>query len=281
MNVRIRTVILLSLCWSTIIIKGTGSNLTNLPKAEAKLAALFAKISVTRTDEENSLIADSVINLLDETLQLPGSFEYTFSQVKTLGKISSPNQKIRIFTWNLPLKDGTNRYFGYILYKTAGDNINMRRLIDQSATINDPDMAALNADNWYGCLIYAVVEKKISGDTYYTLLGYDPENIFTSRKLVDILWFNDKNEPVFGKALFNYNKRMQCRIIFEYAAKVQMSLKWNENMNMIVFDHLSPSKPSYTGNYQYYGPDFSYDGLKFQNEIWEMVENVDVRNSRE
>jgi hypothetical protein len=49
-------------------------------------------------------------------------------------------------------------------------------------------------------------------------------------------------------------------------------------MNMIIFDHLSPSKPSYAGNYQYYGPDFSYDGLKFEQGIWELVENVDIRN---
>jgi len=38
-------------------------------------------------------------------------------------------------------------------------------------------------------------------------------------------------------------------------------------MNMIIFDHLSPSKPSYTGNYQFYGPDFSYDGLEVLMDI--------------
>jgi hypothetical protein len=47
---------------------------------------------------------------------------------------------------------------------------------------------------------------------------------------------------------------------------------------MIVFDHLSPANESYTGNYQYYGPDLSFDALRFENGIWELKENIDVRN---
>jgi len=72
---------------------------------------------------------------------------------------------------------------------------------------------------------------------------------------------------------------MQCRILFEYSARVQMSLRWIDSKKMIVFDHLSPTKASLTGNYQYYGPDFSFDALRFENGTWELVEDVDVRNS--
>ena len=43
-----------------------------------------------------------------------------------------------------------------------------------------------------------------------------------------------------------------------------MMLRYDDKLKMIVFDHLSPSKPSYEGKYQYYGPDFSYDGLIFE-----------------
>ena len=277
-----RTVIMLSLCWSFFIAKGTCSEPANLPQKEAKLAALFAKISVKHTDGENLVFADSINNLLNETLLLPGSFEYLFDQLKSMGKITSSDQKIRIFTWNLPNKDGTNRFYGFLLRKTGnGGNIHVFQLTDRSETIEDPATATLDANNWYGCLIYAIVEKKISGDTYYTLLGYHPENLFTSRKLVDILWFNDKSEPAFGKAVFHFNKQLQCRILFEYSAKVQMSLNWNDTRDMIVYDHLSPLKPSYAGNFQFYGPDLSYDGLKFEKGVWEVLEDLDVRNSNE
>ena len=57
-----------------------------------------------------------------------------------------------------------------------------------------------------------------------------------------------------------------------------MSVKWNERMKMIVFDHLSPSQPSLAGNYEYYGPDFSYDGFRFEKDAWVLVEQIDMRN---
>jgi hypothetical protein len=56
-----------------------------------------------------------------------------------------------------------------------------------------------------------------------------------------------------------------------------MSLAWNSKMKMIIFDHLAPPNSSYTGNYAYYGPDFSYDGFRFEEGKWELVEKVDVR----
>jgi hypothetical protein len=213
---------------------------------------------------------------------MPGSFDYPFDQLNTMGKITSLDQKLRIYTWNLPLRDGTNKYYGFLQYKTGNDNeIKIFRLTDKRALITDPAMATLAADNWYGCLIYEIVGEKQSGNTYYTILGYNPENFFVSEKIIDLLWFNDHNEPAFGKAVFQYQKQMQCRILFEYSAKVKMSLRWNDKMNMIVFDHLSPSRPSYSGNYQYYGPDLSFDGLRFEKGLWVTVENLDVRNSNE
>jgi len=47
---------------------------------------------------------------------------------------------------------------------------------------------------------------------------------------------------------------------------------------MIVFDHLSPSKPSLVGVYEFYGPDFSYDGYKFEKGMLELYPDIDIRN---
>ena len=57
-----------------------------------------------------------------------------------------------------------------------------------------------------------------------------------------------------------------------------MSLKYNNELKMIVFDHLSPFESRYQGVYQFYGPDFSYDGLEFNKGIWRLISDVDARN---
>jgi hypothetical protein len=279
MKSMLKSGIVLLLLASACLVKGNTGNQPSLPEAEAALKTLFAEISARNPDERNLAIADSITDLFETTLLLPGSFEYPFDQLNTIGKITTANQQIRIFTWNLPLKNVFNQYYGFLLYKTS-DRKGQRvyQLTDRSATLDDPAMATCKANNWYGCLIYDIVETKVSGEIWYTLLGYDPDNMFTSKKLVDVLWFDQSDEPVFGKPVFHYKNQMQYRILFEYSAKVQMSLKWNDKMNMIVFDHLSPSKPSYTGNAGYYGPDLSYDGLRFEKGVWELVEDIDMRN---
>jgi hypothetical protein len=66
------------------------------------------------------------------------------------------------------------------------------------------------------------------------------------------------------------------RIIFEFNERVQVTLEYNEVMKMIVFDHLSPSRPSLEGQYQFYGPDFSYDGLLFEDGIWKHYSDIQI-----
>jgi hypothetical protein len=254
----------------------------SLQQSETKLKVLFTKLASGHTEQEKSATADSIANLLNTTLHLPGSFEYAFQTLSALGKITSRDQHLRIFTWNVPLSDGTNTYYGLLQYRSGHDDaIRVYPLTDARSSISDPAMATLTRKNWYGCLIYEIIEKKQAGITWYTLLGYNPENLFISKKVIDLLWFNELHEPVFGKPVFHFQKRIQCRIVFEYSAKVTMSLKWNNKMDMIVYDHLSPAKPSYEGNYQFYGPDLSFDGLRFDKGIWESVEDIDARNSNQ
>lgn len=250
----------------------------SLPESEIALKILLSGINNSNSDASNLAVADSFANLLAEVLKIPGSFEYPFDQLKTIGKVTSSDKKIRLITWNLPLKDGTHIYYGFLLSKGSGKEPKAIRLTDNSNNYLDAATETGSPANWYGCLIYEIVEMKSFGETLYTLLGYDPNNLFTSKKLIDVLWFNQAGEPVFGKPVFRMTKGIQSRVIFEYSAKIQMSLKWNERMKMIVFDHLSPSRPSFAGNYEYYGPDFSYDGFRFEKGTWVLVEQVDMRN---
>ncbi|MBN2812725.1 MAG: hypothetical protein JXQ80_01545 [Bacteroidales bacterium] len=259
-------------------VQGTACRQVSLPESETALKALLSEISPGHSDENNLAASDSFANQLAAALIIPGAFEYPFDQLKTMGKITSSDKKIRLITWNIPLKDGTHVYYGFLMSRVSGKEPQVFRLTDNSDNFTHATTETGSPANWYGCLVYEIVEMKSAGETLYTLLGYDPNNLFTSKKLMDVLWFNPVGEPVFGKPVFRLSNGIQSRVLFEYSAKVQMSLKWNEGMKMIVFDHLSPSRPSFTGQYEHYGPDFSYDGFRFEKDSWMLVENIDVRN---
>lgn len=48
---------------------------------------------------------------------------------------------------------------------------------------------------------------------------------------------------------------------------------------MIIFDHLSPASKAMEGQYQYYGPDFTYDGFVFEDGKWNLYSNLDLRTT--
>jgi len=97
--------------------------------------------------------------------------------------------------------------------------------------------------------------------------------------VIDVLYFDEQGNPQFGAPIFDNGKRKFSRIIFEYSAKVSMVMRYVPESDMIIFDHLSPSEPRYSNDYRFYGPDFSYDGFKFEKGRWALKSDLDMRNS--
>jgi hypothetical protein len=48
---------------------------------------------------------------------------------------------------------------------------------------------------------------------------------------------------------------------------------------MIIFDHLSPESPGLVEFREFYVPDMSYDAFKFENNKWQLKEDVIANNS--
>jgi len=133
----------------------------------------------------------------------------------------------------------------------------------------------------------AIADNTADAEVYYKLASvyYDEEMtndaINMYKKVIEILTFDSSNNPVFGNELFKVGKQKKSRLFFEYSNKSAMTLTYNEKLNMIVFDHLSPSRKIYEGQYRYYGPDLSYDALEWDKNKWVLLEDIDVRNEKE
>jgi hypothetical protein len=97
-----------------------------------------------------------------------------------------------------------------------------------------------------------------------------------------VLYFKSTGDPVFGKDVFKFPKKNPKRLMFEYSADISMSLKYNDKRNQIVYDHLAANKPDglLDGQFQYYGPDGSYDALELKNDKWIVVEDIDARSEK-
>jgi len=112
---------------------------------------------------------------------------------------------------------------------------------------------------------------------YYVLFGFQFNDQFSHKKLLEQLTFNRKNTPVFGGD-FVLEKKTVKRFILEYSSEVVASMRYNQHLDMIVFDHLEPFQPIFRGTYRFYGPDGSFDGFTFDDGRFLFQEDVDARN---
>lgn len=276
---------------------------TPIGQSEEKLKQLFSEITSSSDDEERNVLGDTFTGLFKKVLRDKGSFEYTFSQLPNISALTTPDQRCRIYTWNVPLHSGTNRFYGLIQFRTpVNDSVRIIDLSDKGSEIHDPENEILSSERWYGAIYYQIIANQVSnGETFYTLLGWRGENMLVTIKLIEILTVTPEGGIIFGKPLFcQFRETNPARILFRHSATITMSLRyeeqrivadkvWNakrrkfevtsEKTFLIIADRLVTSNPQLEGQYEYYIPSGDIiDGFLFRNSCWNFLEQVDARN---
>jgi len=256
------------------------NSLSSLMSGEQKLDTLFTDLYAMEDSPARDSLNNSIIKIFSENLQSENSFLYPWTSLDKIGKVKSGDEKLNAFTWFLQKKDGSYIYYGILQVKSGKKNheeIKVIPLTDASEKLKHPEMLTLTPENWFGALYYGIEAFTFKRNTYYALFGFDFNNSFSNRKLVEIVTVDHKGEPVFAGD-FEMEVQDIKRAIFEYSAQTVMTLRYDDNLKMIVLDHLSPFKPMLSGNYRFYGPDGSYDGIEFKKGTFILHSDVDARN---
>ncbi len=272
---------LLALVLLSSIISLQAQNAEDFAFFELRLQNLSNEILNAETDslknEANKLLMEDV----EELLTMEGSFEYVF-EIDQLSILKSPNKKFNFYNWVVPFEDGTFEYYGYIQMKERRKKkLFFIKLSDQSAQTANEQYKTFSEGNWFGALYTDIVMTKYQKKNYYTLLGWDGNNNKSSKRIVEILYFNENTQPIFGAPILKMNDGTRNRMILEYSQQASISIKYDHEKEYIIFDHLEPLDGVEYGMYEFYVPSLSYDGLTFKNGKWRLVENLPVYNSKE
>ena len=254
-------------------------NLDYLNKQQDTLAEISNKIYAVTDDIEKMAYNTMFVKRLITVLKTPYSFQHNLETVYNISIQKSTNQLFRIITWSLPLSDGSYKFYGTIQMATKDGTLKLIPLNDNTAQLEDDNVIS-NAKNWYGARYYEMIPVNLAGkQPYYILLGWKGNDEKTTKKVIEILSF-EKDQPVFGKNVFELPKKagMKNRIVFEYNKKNSMTLAYDKNVNMIIFDHLAPYEPNMVGNFEYYGSDLSFDGYVINYQKLYLKENVELKN---
>jgi hypothetical protein len=232
-----------------------------------------------KDDQQRTAANEKFRALLLSALEQEDSFDYPFDSLKTIAILTSPDKSFRIFNWNMPKKDGTYEYFGYVqTWNKKKKKSEIFTLEDKSAEIKSPENQTLGVEKWYGAHYYKLIQTKHKKEKFYTLLGIDWNDNYSNKKIIETISFQKNGVPKFGDPILKSEKKTMKRVIFEYSETAIMSLRYNEDEGMIVFDHLSPPNESLIGQYQFYGPDFSYDAFKFVKGKWNFIPDYGAVN---
>ena len=257
------------------------------------LRSICKKLYSSKNNSEKQKHNQTLLKTFELALTTNNSFDYTFDSLPDIKILLSPDKTFKLFNWSIENDDKTQEYFGFIqekfikinktglFKKTTSETIQLYQLIDKSKDIKKPENYVSDNKKWFGMWYYKIILKKSKSKTYYTLLGWDGNDKFSSKKIIDVLTFDYYGVPHFGADIFVMEKKYPKRVIFEYAATCTMSLKYNEHKDSIVFDHLAPTEPQLEGQYQYYCGDMSYDGFGFKNGNWNYGMDVNAVNEKD
>ncbi|MEI7595097.1 MAG: hypothetical protein WCK02_05055 [Bacteroidota bacterium] len=268
---------------SFILIQGLlGFSQIDLPFFKEKEDSLivYGKLMLNaETDDQRVEANQKFKSILFEALKKENSFQYNFDSLLMIARLMPEDKSFRLYNWHINKSNGTYLYFGVIqVFNEKKKKYDIYWLSDKTMDIMIPQEEKLGNDKWYGAHYYKVIENKDGGKKYYTLLGWKGNNQLTQKKVIDVLLFNSSGKPTFGDAIFKVGKKPAKRVVFEYSSTVSMTMKYHEKTGYIVYDHLSPKDDNLKGQFQYYGPDFTYDALKFKNGKWHKVDDFEARN---
>jgi len=155
------------------------------------------------------------------------------------------------------------------------------KLNDASMFAKDPEYTQYNKKNWYGALYYAIIPVKKDKSVYYTLLGWDGNNKFSNKKIIEIMSFQSNGNIKFGLPYFIYpNGKTKRRVVFQYNKQSYMSLKYSKEKKeeLIIFDHLIPKSPQLEGMFDWYVTDLSFDAFKWEESEWNYKRDFDAKS---
>lgn len=247
----------------------------------------YAVLNDSLAENRFAACRDMIPNLV-KALKVENSFSYPFKRLPSVSIQYPQDSSFRVFTWQLYVDENDYRYYGAIQMNSG--LLRLFPLVDRSfqTDLENIEYETFPADKWYGAVYYNLRQVEGPQGSYYLLFGFDGNEFFRKRKVVDVLAFGADGKPSFGAPVFVQleNGRpveTKKRLFLEYSSGATVRLNYDELLEMIIFDHLIEMGGQY-GEGMVYVPDGSYEGYRLEGgrwvyipKIWDQVQDEPIR----
>jgi len=208
----------------------------------------WASMIQTDTTLSGRLYADSLFTKkLVQTLKQPFSYNYKLDSLKSIKQITSPDKAFKFYSWQVDLGDGTYRQRGAMQLPTQTGNLQLIPFFDQSDFVTNIGSGVTDSKHWMGAIYYDIIPTLWEGKIYYTLLGYDEYTNGISRKIVDILHF-ENGQPLLGGDFFRYTPDPSFpsqpidRLVYAYKKGSNAIIRYDTQSQTLVISELTSTE---------------------------------------
>lgn len=255
---------------------------------EDSLKKLLRSIPLLENDFERLEVNYIFKNYFHQVLKDPESFHYPFDSLTVVSRLRDPQGNFRIITWYIPLDGGNFEYYGFFQsFDPRRDDYQVYELTDRGSAIGNIMFETLGHENWYGAYYLELIHRRHRRNDYYVMLGWRGDNPLTRKRIIEPLRLMGQGRPSFGSPVFRFENNRHRRVIFEYSARVSMSMRYEPHIvdqsrrsqDVIIFDRMAPPHNYLRGQFQFYVPETNiFDGFRFEDGKWIFVPDIDARN---
>ncbi len=239
----------------------------------------YAMYMITDTTTADRMISDSIFTrTLVRALQIKNSFYYPFDSVQGVSRLYAPDSSFRIFTWNMQFDDYYCRQKGAIQMRTKDGSLKLLPLRDVSEFTDKAEDSARSRSNWIGAIYYNIIKTQYNNRNYYTLFGIDYNTVMSTKKWVEVMYFDQKGEPVFGGPFFSYAQDSipqptAYRFSLEFKKDTRVLLNYISDLGVILSDHLisETDEPDHKWTYI---PDGDNEAFKWEGGKWVHIDKA-------
>ena len=277
---------------------------TRMTQLQERLSTLLQLADTATTDNRRYLASEQAVEVLEEALKQERSERWRWTLPQCASVLTSPDGRLRVFTWAVVADDGVYECFGAVqYYNDREEEYQYALLHDKSDDLINREESVLQADRWLGAIYQDIIQTTASGHTYYTLLGWCGVDNLTDRKVIEPVMIRG-GAPQFGAPLFRRERNLR-RIVLEYANDAMVHLAYEEQFvetvtrervkvkgsnryrtedrktvhkeKMIVFDEVEAQVPGMEGMFQYYVPSGTELAYAFVDGKWEQWQGAHGR----
>jgi hypothetical protein len=251
-----------------------GQSIFNYDSTGIQLQKLASRIQED-TILRNRLNADSIFTrALVQTLKNPYSFKYNFDSLTAIKHIISSDGRFKFFSWQLDLGDGTYRQRGAMQLPTNDGQLKLLAFFDNSDFVQNNTLGVYDRKKWIGAIYYDIIPLQYNGTTIYTLLGFDENNTTVSKKIIEVLRFENE-EPILGGDFFKFPSDPTYpigtidRFIYNFKKGSNANIKYEKLQNRIMISELA-STDNDLKNQETLVPSGNFKYFAWINNKWEL-----------